>query len=74
MIKKFKDCFLADCSFDKIGTGVSKKSNGFSNSPDECDYPFVLVFRTKDSAIQQENESLKLPKFSLQNKKRLNFR
>jgi len=60
MIKKFKDCFLNDCFSTKIGTDLNKNSNGFSNSPDGCDYPFVLGFRTKDSAIQQENGLLKL--------------
>jgi len=34
-------------------------SHGWLSSPDGGKYPFVLVFRTKDSADQQENGWLK---------------
>jgi len=33
---------------------VKKEPKRLKNSPDGCDYPFVLGFRTKDSGIQQE--------------------
>jgi len=50
----------------KIG-GLSKNSNGLPSNPDVCDYPFVLGFRTKDSARQQENGMLKMPRLSFIN-------
>jgi len=33
-----------------------KRSEKFSTSPDGRQYPFVLGFRTKDMASQQEND------------------
>jgi len=43
-VRFFLDCYCV------TGSAVNKNSNGFSPSPDGCDYPFVAVFATKDSA------------------------
>lgn len=46
-------------------TGVCKRVRSFFNSPDGGDYPFVLGFKTKDSANQQELPLLAIPGDSL---------
>lgn len=51
----------------KIGE-LYKYTNGLPSNPDVCNYPFVLCpdasGRTKDSARQQENGMLKMPRLS----------
>jgi len=44
--------------------GLYKYSNRFPANTDVCDYPFILWFKIKDSARQQENGLLKMPRFS----------
>ena len=70
MKKQPKGCFFYGYLLVKTKFGKANKySNGFSNSPDGGDYPFVPVPRlrggAKDSANQQENRELKMPKLSL---------
>ena len=68
MKKQPKGCFFYGLLLVKAKIGKANKySNGFLNSPDGGDYPFVPVFGIKDSANQQENGLLKMPKLSLLN-------
>lgn len=50
---------------DNIGPQDFKNSNGLSNSPDGCHYPFVAGFAIKDNGIQRENGGLEITVGSL---------
>ena len=61
-----QDFFLEKIVLRYIGPDVYKNAESFSNSPDVRKYPFVLGFRTKDMARQQELLMLKFTALSLQ--------